>query len=86
MRLHSADKKLRMENLESLSSGSHYQLSRYKFCVVQRHAEKCKAVVSAVFINETKLEQDNNCDISKHKLHLAVQHRFDWSKRGHREK
>ena len=56
MQLHGADNKLRMENLESLSKLSHYQPRRYKFCVVQRHAEKCKAVVSAVFINEAKLE------------------------------
>ena len=42
MQLHSADNKLRMESLESLSSGSHYQLGRYKFCAVPRHAENVK--------------------------------------------
>ena len=31
MQLHSADNKLRIKSLESLSSRSHYQLSRYKF-------------------------------------------------------
>ena len=31
VQLHSADNKLRIKSLESLSSRSHYQLSRYKF-------------------------------------------------------
>ena len=42
-------------DLESLSSGSHYQLSRYKFCV-KGHAEKSEAV-SAVLSTKQNLNR-----------------------------
>ena len=69
IQLHSADNRLRIESLESLSSGSHYQLSRYKFMlrkdVLRTEACGKKESCFGRFTNEAKLDNDNNCDISK---------------------
>ena len=71
IQLHSADNKLPIKSLESLGSGSHYQISRYKFMVQKDdlHTEACgkSKAVSAVFTNEAKLDNHSNCDISKYK-------------------
>ena len=89
IQLHSADNRLRIKSLESFSSGSHYQLSRqsrYKFMlrkdVLRTEACGKKESCFGRFTNEAKLDNDNNCDISKYKLLLAVQYRLHWSKRG----
>ena len=67
MQLHSADNKLRIKSLESLSSRSHYQLSRYKFgterCFPYRDMRD-----KGSFTDEAKLDYDNYCSISKYKL------------------
>ena len=60
-----------INSVDSLDTSSCYG----KMFCGQRHAEKTESFFGS-FTKEAKLDNDNNCDISKYKLLLAVQYRL----------